>query len=275
LTQTEPVKDPQPDAARANDVLRRFLDGPYPRAFAHRGWHTGELAGLENTAVAFERAIDEGFTYLETDVHASSDGRLVAFHDSVLDRVTDGCGRIADLPWGVLRATKVAGKEAIPLLEDLLGSFPDARFNIDAKSDAAVRPLRDVLALTNSHGRVCVASFSDRRVHALRRELGPRVATSVGRRAVLRMMARARRIPMPLKPRTAIAVQVPVASHGVPVATRRFIAVARALGLEVHVWTVDDPDQMGKLLDMGVDGLMTDRPDTLRAVLMSRGAWKP
>src|SRR5690242_6649092 len=119
-----------------------FLDWPGPLAFAHRG---GASEAPENTLPAFEHAIRLGFTYLETDVHATADGQLVAFHDDHLDRVTDASGAIASLPWSVVQRARVDGREPIPLLEDLLGAFPDARVNIDPKHDDAVEPLAEVL----------------------------------------------------------------------------------------------------------------------------------
>jgi hypothetical protein len=140
-----------------------YLDGPPPRAFAHRGWHVDDLSGLENSMPAFRRAYDEGFRYLETDVHATADGRLVAFHDLSLDRVTDRVGPIATLPWSEVSRARIAGTEPIPLLADLLEEFPDARFNIDAKADPAVGPLAELIRRTGTGDRVCLGSFSDRR----------------------------------------------------------------------------------------------------------------
>ena len=185
---TVPSRGPRPVAYPA---------GPQPRAFAHRGWHVGELAGLENTAVAFERAVAEGYHYLETDVHLTADGVLVAFHDSSLDRVTGRPGRIADLPWREVQAARIGDREPIPLLADLLHDFPTACFNVDAKSDAAVVPLAEAIRGAGAEHRVCVASFSDRRLARLRAAIGPTVASSVGRRSVMQLMARSRRFPMP------------------------------------------------------------------------------
>src|SRR5436305_12258565 len=119
-----------------------FLDWPGPIPLAHRG---GASEAPENTMPAFEHAVRLGFRYIETDVHVTSDGVLLAFHDNALDRVTDGHGRIDALPWSVVRAAKVDGREPIPLFEDLLGAFPDIRVNIDPKHDGAVPALVEVL----------------------------------------------------------------------------------------------------------------------------------
>ena len=250
-----------------------FLDGPRPRAFAHRGWHTGELAGLENTAAAFERALREGIRYLETDVHATADGVLVAFHDVLLDRVTDRRGLIGQMTWDEVRRARIGGREPIPRMDDLLTDFPDALFNIDAKSDAAVEPLAEVLERTGALDRVCLASFSSARLQALRGRLGPTAVLSLGTRQVVRLVARSRHLPVPIRFPGAIAAQVPVQLNRVPVATPGFIRTAQRLGLEVHVWTIDDATEMDRLLDLGVEGLLTDRPDVLHTVLQRRGSW--
>jgi glycerophosphoryl diester phosphodiesterase len=248
-----------------------FLDGKPPRAFAHRGWHIGDLAGLENSMAAFRRAFDEGYRYLETDVRLTADGELIVFHDARLDRVTDRPGLVAALPWREVRQVRIGGTEPIPLLSDLLEEFPTARFNIDAKSDAAAGPLVDLVRKSGSAARVCLGSFSDRRLAAIRRACGPEVATSMGSREIFRLVrASALQRPFVLSARAA---QVPVGLRGVPIVTPRFIAGAHAAGLEVHVWTIDDPIEMHRLLTLGVDGIMTDRPDVLRDVLRERGAW--
>ncbi|WP_111765841.1 glycerophosphodiester phosphodiesterase [Nakamurella deserti] len=253
--------------------MSTFLDGPTPRLLAHRGWHTGELQGLENTAAAFSRALDEGIRYLETDVHATADGVLVAFHDTVLDRVTDRAGPIGALSWDEVRRARIGGREPIPRMDELLRDFPDALFNIDAKSDAAVAPLATLLERTRTVDRVCLASFSDARLKALRDRLGPAVAVSLGPRQVTRLVARTRHLPVRTRFPGAVAAQVPLRMGVVPVATPAFIRAAHRRGLEVHVWTVDDPAEVDRLLDLGVEGFVTDRPDVVRAVLQRRGSW--
>lgn len=220
---------------------------------------------------AFRRAYQEGYRYLETDVHATRDGQLVAFHDMSLGRVTDGRGQIAELSWTQVRRARIAGTEPIPLMADLLEEFPDARFNIDAKADPAVGPLADLIRRTGSKDRVCLGSFSDRRLTSLRAVVGPRVATSMSPREVFRLV-RAARLRRPFAT-PAVAAQVPVAFSRATIVTRTFLDTAHRAGLEVHVWTIDDEGEMRRLLDLGVDGLMSDRPDRLRRVLAERGAW--
>ncbi|OEJ38026.1 glycerophosphodiester phosphodiesterase [Streptomyces agglomeratus] len=250
-------------------VRHPYLDHPAPLAFAHRG---GAADGLENTAAAFRRADKAGYRYFETDVHATSDGRLVAFHDTTLDRVTDGRGSIAALPWNVVSRARVAGREPLPLFEDLLEEFPDARWNVDIKAERALAPLVGLIRRTGAWDRVCVGSFNENRVSRAQRLAGPRLATSFGTTGVLGLWLRARSLPAAVR-RSAVCAQVPETQNGIRVVDHRFVRTAHALGLQVHVWTVNDRARMAALLDLGVDGIMTDHIDTLRTVLTERGAW--
>jgi glycerophosphoryl diester phosphodiesterase len=251
-----------------------FLDHPGPIPFAHRG---GAATGTapENTLAAFRQAVDQGYRYLETDVHATADGVLLAFHDRRLGRVTDQHGRIADLPHHRVATARVApGDEPIPLMADLLEEFPTARFNIDVKEPNAVEPLIELLRHTDSLDRVCVSSFSDKRLAAVRKALGPTLCTSAGPREAYRLWRAARRGPSaPPLQLDAACVQVPPRVGKLIVVDERLIATAHRLDLQVHVWTIDDPAEMNRLLDLGVDGVMTDRIDVLKDVLTERGAW--
>ena len=247
-----------------------FLDAPRPLAFAHRG---GAADGDENTAEAFGRAIDLGFRYLETDGHATADGVPVVFHDAALDRLTGTAGRVADLRWADLATLRIGGASAVPRLDDVLAAWPEVRFNIDVKADAAAGPTVDVVHAAEAADRVLLASFSDARLARLRLLAGPRVATSLGRGEVARLRISSwTGTPLRLPP-TAVAAQVPVRHGRVPIVDRRFVSRAHRLGLQVHVWTIDDPAEMTRLLELGVDGLMTDRPAVLREVYAARGAW--
>ncbi|MDL5200338.1 glycerophosphodiester phosphodiesterase [Streptomyces sp. ALI-76-A] len=246
-----------------------YLDHPGPLAFAHRG---GAADGLENTTPQFRRAVEAGYRYLETDVHVTADGRLVAFHDATLDLMTDGAGRIADLPWQDVRHARVAGKEPIPLFEELLETFPEARWNVDVKAEPALLPFLDLIERTHAWDRVCLGSFAEARVARAQRLAGPRLATSYGSRGVLGLRLRSWGLPAAVR-RSAVAAQVPQAQSGIPVVDHRFLRTAHAFGLQVHVWTVNDPEHMHRLLDLGVDGIMTDHIDTLRKVMEDRGVW--
>ncbi|MFJ4515036.1 glycerophosphodiester phosphodiesterase [Streptomyces sp. NPDC088816] len=250
-------------------VRHPYLDHPGPIPFAHRG---GAADGLENTLAQFRRAAGLGYRYMETDVHATADGRLVAFHDATLDRVTDGAGRIADLPWDDVCRARVAGREPVPLFAELLEAFPEVRWNVDVKAEPALRPLLDLIERTNAWDRVCVGSFSEARVVRARRLAGPRLATSYGTRGVLALRLRSWGLPV-VPRRSAVAAQVPVSQYGVPVVDRRFVRTAHARGLHVHVWTINEPAEMHRLLDLGVDGIMTDHIETLRKVMEEWGVW--
>ena len=244
-----------------------FLEHDGVLAFAHRG---GAGDAPENTMPAFQACVDLGYTYVETDVHCTKDGKLVAFHDETLDRVTDRVGRISELTWNEIRQARVAG-ESIPLLEDILGTWPALRVNIDPKADNAVEPLVATIQKTNALDRVCIGAFSDARLRRLRKALGPRLCTSMGPLDVLRLRMRSLGIPV-----GAFAVgcaQVPVRQNIIPVVDSLSVRAAHALGLQVHVWTIDDPEEMRRLLDIGVDGLITDRPQVLKDVLIERGEW--
>ncbi|MEY2404654.1 MAG: glycerophosphoryl diester phosphodiesterase [Acidimicrobiaceae bacterium] len=245
-----------------------FLDWPGPIAFAHRG---GASEAPENTMSAFEHAVRLGYRYIETDVHVTADGVLLAFHDDVLDRVTDGHGRVDALPWSVVQQAKVDGREAIPLFEDLLGTFPDVRVNIDPKHDGAVDALVDVLERCDAIDRVCIGAFSDRRLARLRTRLGRSLCTSLGPRGIARLRSASYGVPVGRLP--APCAQVPAEAKGMTLVDARFVSEAHNRGVQVHVWTVDERDEMIRLLDLGVDGIMTDRPAVLREVLESRGQW--
>jgi glycerophosphoryl diester phosphodiesterase len=244
-----------------------FLDYPAPLAFAHRG---GAKHRPENSWPAFTHAIGLGYRYLETDVQATADGVLIAIHDRTLDRVTDATGRIALMPYREVSKARIGGTEPIPLLEELLTAWPEARFNIDVKDFPAIAPLAEVLRRTGAWDRVCIASFSARRLRVFRQVLDRTTCTSLSPFGVAAVRAGAdgARLAARFAASGAACAQVPVR-----VATPRFIRHAHALGLQVHVWTVDDPAVMRRLLDIGADGIMTDDTVALRDVLAERSQW--
>lgn len=245
-----------------------FLDHPLPLAFAHRG---GALEAEENTLEAFARAAALGFTHVETDVQATRDGAAVLFHDDTLERMTGAAGRLEALGAAEVAALRTRGGARLPLLEELLGDFPRLFVNIEAKSDAAVHPIAAAIRRCNALERVCVGAFSARRTRALRALLGPELATSPAHAGVLRVWLAG--WGLPLAAPDCAALQVPERFRGIAVVTPRMIRAAHARGLQVHVWTVDAEADMVRLLDMGVDGLMTDRPSLLKSVLQRRGCW--
>jgi glycerophosphoryl diester phosphodiesterase len=253
-----------------------YLAASRPRAFAHRGWHVGDLAGLENTLAAFLRARDEGYSYVETDVHATRDGVLVVHHDATLRRVAGHPGVLRAMDWADVAPVRVRGREKLPRLEEALEALPGLRFNVDLKSPGTVRPMLELLERDDVAERVAVASTDEGRLRAVRQRFSDRVVTGVSARAALSLRTRSvlpgvisRHVPV-----SGDLAQLPVRFGGLPVVDATSLRAARAAGLEMHVWTVDRASEMHRLLDLGVDGLMTDRPDLLRDVLMVRGAWE-
>jgi len=251
-----------------------YLAGAFPRAFAHRGWHLDTLEGMENSLSSFRRAVAEGFQYLETDVHATADGVVVVHHDAALDRTTDAHGRIAAQPWSVVSKAKVGGREPVARLEDLLEELPEARFNVDVKSDQAVVPFLRAVERMGAYERVAAAAFSDARLARIRKLAGPKMITSLGPRSAAVLWANGWTpwLRLGFLCRGAMA-QVPVKQGGLTVVDRPFLRSAARAGIEVHTWTINDQDQMRTLLDLGVHGIVTDRPDLLREVLTERGDW--
>ncbi|MEY4365759.1 MAG: hypothetical protein RLZZ305_1103 [Actinomycetota bacterium] len=243
-----------------------FLGHGEPLAFAHRG---GTSAAPENTMAAFQDAVNLGYSHVETDVHVTSDGVLVAFHDDDLLRTCRVSGSIEDMSWDELSGLRVEGREPIPRLEEVMSAWPDLCVNLDCKTSAAEEPLLRYLATHDVLHRVCVGSFSDTRLTTFRERLGPDLCTSTGPREVARLVfavgrsARARSTP-------ALAAQVPVRQGPFPVVTSRFIRTCHDAGLAVHVWTVNDAVAMNALLDQGVDGIMSDETRILREVMLTR-----
>jgi glycerophosphoryl diester phosphodiesterase len=261
-----------------------FLDTPRPHAFAHRG---GAAHAAENSWTAFEHAVKLGYSYLETDARATSDGKLMAFHDRTLDRVTDGSGPIGSRTYQEVKALRVAGSEPIPLVEDLLGAWPEVRFNIDLKDEPGIALLAAALRRTGAWDRVCVTSFSGSRLRTARGLLDRPVcmATSPAVIAAIRYtlgrasQGRGQRSGAGRRPgllaRRLADWQVRCAQVPARVASGSFVRRAHALGLDVHVWTINDRAEMIRLLDVGADGIMTDDIGLLREVLIERGQWHP
>jgi glycerophosphoryl diester phosphodiesterase len=245
-------------------------------ALAHRGGATyPPNLHRENSLHAFAEAAALGYRYLETDVHATADGVLIAFHDSKLDRVTDGRGAITDLTYEQVSQAKIHGIDHIPRFEDLLTSFPDARFNVDAKSQTSVDLLADLILAHRAQDRVCVNSFSFRRLHRLRRLLGPHVASGASALAIAlyRFAPRLTSIINTTAPVLQIPMEQKILGIRFRVCTPSLVQAAHKSGKLVQIWTIDDPETMAKLIDGGADGIFTDRIDLLKDLLEQRGLW--
>lgn len=251
-----------------------YFTGPRPLAFAHRGGAGyAPNVGIENSIAAFANAVALGYTHVETDVHATCDGVAVAFHDDRLDRVTDAVGAIGGLPWEEVVQARIGGREPIPTLAETLETFPALNLNIDLKSDAVVEPALAAIRAAGAERRVCLGSFDERRIRRAYGLSRGRIAvahSTVGTLAVklVRPAAIARMLAGP-----GVALQIPETFRGIRIATARLVERAHALGNDVHVWTIDDAEAMRRLLDLSVDGIVTDRPDVLRDVLVARGEW--
>ena len=240
-----------------------------PIPIAHRG---GGREFPENSVTAFRGVIGMGYNHIETDMRATLDGSVMIFHDANLNRVTDGVGRISELPYSEVAKARVAGRDQILTLQELLEEFPDTAFNLDVKDDQTVEPFIAAMKQTQAFDRVCVGSFSAKRLKAVRRELGPKLATSMAPSEIgmLVSASRAGRLSASLTGRineSVVAAQVPTKAGRIPIVSKAFINTAHRIGLAVHVWTIDDTAEMQRLLELGVDGIMTDRPAYLLEAL--------
>lgn len=249
--------------------LHPFLDHPLPIAIAHRG---GALEAEENTLPAFMRAVGLGYSHVELDVHATADGHVVVHHDETLTRMFGDPRAVAALDISSLREVRTASGAGVPLLSEVLESFPQLHVAIEAKSDAVVAPLAALLARMDVLDRVCVGAFVETRTRQLYAALGPRLCWSPAHVSVGRLWLAGWGLPaLPQAPFPV--VQVPLYHNGIPIVTPRVLRAAHARGIQVQVWTVNQESEMTRLLDMGVDAIMTDRPTLLREVMIRRGEW--
>ncbi len=254
-----------------------YLSAEYPLRFAHRG---SRVLWPENTAGAFQGAIDLGYKYIETDVRITSDGVVVAFHDATLERTTNGAGPVdrwdfadlqrLDAAWWFdaeggypRRGTGVK----VQALSELFEMWPDAYFNIDLKGSNLEWAVADVIKRHGKENSVMIGSFVDHRIAKFRRITRGEVGLSAGPASVLMMVA-ASRVGRTVR-RPVQAYQLPFNYKSVPI-DRKLITAIHKAGAQLHTWTVDEAADMHRLLDLGVDGIVTDRPDTLNEVLRER-----
>lgn len=240
-------------------------------AIAHRG---GAGLAAENTMAAFERSYALGLRYLETDVRVTSDGVCLAFHDAKLNPVTEGQGLVRRRSWDEVSRLSVLGSEPVLRLDDLLMAFPDAKFMIDVKDEQSLEPLAAVLRSTNAVERVCLAGGWDGWLAALRDDLGPGLSCALGWRSLVSWLACSHgRVTPPRRVANGGFVHVPLRWGRLQVFIDRLVEGAHDLGLRLIVWTVDDSAMMHRLIDAGVDGIITNRPDVLREVMIAEGCW--
>jgi glycerophosphoryl diester phosphodiesterase len=258
-----------------------------PTAIAHRGftYPDGFDNGLENSMAAYQAAVDLGCKYIEVDIHGSRDGVPVISHDATLNRTTDQHGRIDEQDWEQIRTAKIRGQELIPRLENIFETWPDLRVNLHLKEDSAVLPVANAITEYDAFDRVGITSFSSERRRKLEAALPKRVAAGAGSAEMAELTAAAHLHSQAIIARAlreVDCVQIPAgpAKHGpehgefhVGIIDREMINIMHKLGKFVHVWTINDPNEMTRLLDLGVDGIVTNRPDLLKQILEERGQW--
>lgn len=257
--------------------VSRYLGVETPFGIAHRG---GALEALENTPTAFHRAIELGYRVIETDVQATIDGKLVVVHDGDTSRISTTLVEISRVTWDELSRVELLNGDRLWLLDELLAYLPsECRLNIDPKADSAVAPLISLFkGRPELLNRICVGSFSSSRLQQLRSAI-PGLASSLGMREIVWLVLAfvSRRKPRNVKsslPRGVVAVQVPARAYGFNFTSPAFIQFIHQLGLDIHVWTIDDEQDMQGIYARGADAVMTDRPSTLKKVLKELGHWK-
>jgi glycerophosphoryl diester phosphodiesterase len=245
-----------------------FLSPDTPFVMAHRG---GPQLGDENSDLAFARSVALGVRYLESDVRTTADGVPILNHDPTLTRAALYQARVDELPWDEIARIELPEGGRILRLDEALTLWPGIRWNLDVKDNRSVAPTVEALRRAHALDRVCLNSFSNARVMALRKALGPEAATGATWReaaAVLRLPGAGRVLRSRWRDGFGpVAVQVPPSMRGVPLLTRNSVSAAHGLGLQVHAWVINTADQMRGMLDIGVDGLMTDDPATAVRVL--------
>jgi glycerophosphoryl diester phosphodiesterase len=262
----------------------RNLDADWPANFAHRG---ASSRAPENTLEAFRLAAESGAGGLELDIHMTSDAGVVVIHDDTVDRTTDGAGLVRDMTLREVRGLDAGYRFApkgeatypyrgrgvrVPALGEVLRGFPDLKVNIDVKEDqpGVEEALLKTILDANAGERVLVVSEIPAVLERFRELSGSEVATGASRREVEDFYRMSRQgLEGSLNPAYE-ALQVPVEFAGSELVTPRFVEAAHGRGVRVDVWTINDAQEMRRLLDLGVDGLMTDRPELLSKVLGER-----
>lgn len=250
-------------------MVSAYVEPAGPRVLAHRGL---ALEAPENTLLAFAKAVAIGSEYIETDVRRTADGIAVVAHDPSLSRVAGREVEVSKLTMAELRRIELGHGQGFCSLEEMLDAFPETRFNIDVKVEGAVEPTVAAVAKLRAGSRVLLTSFSERRRLKLAR-LVPDAVTSAGSAGVIRVRLASftgstRAVRRSL--RGAVALQVPEGLSPVQLVTERFVTAVHRAGAEVHVWTVNEPADMTRLLDRGVDGLVTDRADLAIPLIAAR-----
>ena len=241
--------------------IHPYLDVPGVAISAHRG---GSIEAPENTIESFEYSIELGSSYIETDVQLSSNGIPYIFHDDDLKRLFGKNIIFNSLHSDEIDELILFDKYKIPTLESTLQKFPDTLFQIDVKTDEVVLPTMEVIKKTNSTDKVCIASFSSKRLKQVHK-LYPEICLSMGPFEVMKLLLSSFGLYRNKVPGNCL--QIPIYQYGIKLVTKRFIDYIHSIGLKIHVWTINDEDTMQKLIDLGVDGIITDRPKALKDLL--------
>lgn len=252
-------------------MAKPYLSPESFRFFAHRGLTVGAAGESidENTEPAFARALAVGAGYLEVDVRASRDGVAVVCHDETLLRVAGRDARVANLDWVELSAISLRNGARLISLEQLLTKFASAKVNIDIKSMDAAAPSAEVIARLKAQDRVLVSSFSERR-RAATVALLPAIATSGSASQLLKTWLAYKLRSKTLLGRTLAgldALQIPTSRGPLRFDSERFITEVKAFGVEVHYWTINDPEQARTLRARGANGVVSDRIDLMISAL--------
>lgn len=247
-----------------------FYDSDRPLALAHQG---GAAEETGNSTGAFANATGLGYRYLDIDLQSTSDGVLVAFHDDNMKELTGLDSAVADRTWAELSDLTLANGEPLARFDDLLEAHAEAFWNIEVKNDEAVDPVVTMIRERNLDQRVCLNTFWDWRMYRVRRaaqELEPAYSTPIVSTLWLKATSYLPWLPYRT---SADATQAPTRDRGIPVLDERFVKRAHQVDLKVLVWTINESQEMRRLLDIGVDGILSDKPTVLKAVLEERGQW--
>ena len=238
-------------------------------AFAHRG---GTEFAPENTYEAFSAAVETGYKYLETDVHPNADEKLMAFHDPTLDRVTNYKGKIRDFTSQELKKIRVNDKFQIPFLEDLLDSFSQNYFSIDMKSDESVIPLIKLVRKMNAIDRVCFASFNQQRLDYVREEFSNKCISSMGPKEIVKTkLCSIFNIKHNVLP---LISSLPIKRYKIELLNKKHVDFLKSLNIKVIAWTINDANEITRLIDLGIDGIMTDKISALKEILIKKNLWQ-
>lgn len=248
-------------------MLFKYLENQKFTAFSHRG---GALENKENTIEAFQKSKELGYKYIETDVQNTKDDKLVIFHDNDLIRIANKNIEISKIEYSELKKIPIFKNQKIPLFEDVINNFKSINFNIDPKSNRAAFLLQKILIERSDLDRFCIGSHYQSRLNLFQLDQFKNMATSMSRMEVLKFFINRY---YSLFSMNTPCLQVPVSFKGITIVSKKFINFVHEKNMKIHVWTVDSADTMQDLIDLGVDGIMTDRPSILKEILIKNNLW--